>query len=135
MSRLFPICSRCNTGHFFAFLKSAHYVCSKCGYHMRLDAPTRLKMICDKRTFVPFGKDIKSVDVLNFPKYRDKLEQSMQETKINEAVITGTCEIKGHPTTIGVMEPNFIMASMGSAVGEKITRQLELAVEAGLPAV
>lgn len=135
MSLLFPICSRCNTSHFFAFLKSAHYVCSKCGYHLRLDAPTRLKMICDKRTFAPFDKNLKSVDVLDFPKYRDKLLISMQETKSNEAVITGFCEIKGHPTTIGVMEPNFIMASMGSAVGEKITRQLEYSAEAGLPAV
>ncbi len=135
MSLLFPKCSRCNTSHFIAFLKNAHYVCSKCGYHMRLDAPTRLKMICDKRTFAPLDKDVKSVDVLDFPKYRDKLEKSMQETKSNEAVLTGTCEIKGHPTTIGVMEPNFIMASMGSALGEKITRQLEYAAENGLPAV
>ncbi len=86
MFRLFPVCSRCNTSHFFAFLKNAHYVCSKCGYHLRLDALTRLKLICDKRTFVPFNKNLKSVDVLNFPKYRDKLEKSIQETKTNEAI-------------------------------------------------
>ena len=135
MSRLFPKCTRCNTSHFVTFLKSAHYVCSKCGYHLRLDSETRIKMICDKKSFVPFDEGLKSVDVLNFPKYLDKLQKSMQETKLNEAVKTGTCTIKGFPTTLGIMEPGFIMASMGSVLGEKITRQLEYSLENGLPAI
>lgn len=135
MSRLFPKCTRCNTSHFVTFLKSAHYVCSKCGFHLRLDVSTRIKMLCDKKSFKEIDKDIKSVDVLDFPKYVDRLQKSINETKINEAVVTGECKIKGFPTTLGVMEPGFIMASMGSVVGEKITRQLEYARENKLPAI
>ncbi len=132
---LFPRCSRCQTSHFVAFLKHAHYVCSKCGYHFRLDAPARIKMICDKKTFQPFDKDMKSVDPLDFPNYQDRVQGLMTETKLNEAVITGTCKIKGHATTFAVMDARFLMASMGSVVGEKITRMLEYAVENQLPAI
>lgn len=135
MSRLFPKCTRCNTSHFITFLKSAHYVCSKCGYHFRLDVTARIKMICDKKTFKPFDENMKSVDVLNFPAYEDRVQKAMHDTKINEAVVTGECEIKGFPATIGIMEPGFIMASMGAVVGEKITRQLEFSLENKLPAI
>lgn len=135
MSKLFPRCSRCNTSHFIAFLKKAHYVCSKCGHHLRLDALARIKMVCDKKTFIPFDEGMQSVDVLDFPRYQERLQKSMKETKSNEAVVTGTCKINGYPTTIGVMEPNFIMASMGSVVGEKVTRQLEYSLENHVPAI
>ncbi len=135
MSRLFPKCTRCNTSHFVTFLKNAHYVCSKCGYHLRLEVVTRIKMLCDKKSFEEIDKDIKSVDVLDFPKYRDRLQKSIDANKMNEAVVTGKCKIKGFPTTLGIMEPWFIMASMGSVVGEKITRQLEYALENRLPAI
>jgi acetyl-CoA carboxylase carboxyl transferase subunit beta len=100
-----------------------------------LDAETRIKMLCDKKSMKPFNENIKSQDPLNFPKYREKLQQSVEVTKLNEAIVTGTCTIKGFPTAIGIMEPNFIMASMGSVVGEKVTRMLEYAVDNHLPAV
>ncbi|MCP5054322.1 MAG: acetyl-CoA carboxylase carboxyltransferase subunit beta [bacterium] len=135
MSRLFPKCTRCQTSHFVALLKRAHYVCSKCGFHLRLDSETRINSICDRRSFKPMDENLKSVDPLSFPKYREKIEKSMATTKINEAIVTGTCTIKGFPTTFGAMEPNFIMASMGSVVGEKVTRMLEYALENHLPAV
>jgi acetyl-CoA carboxylase carboxyl transferase subunit beta len=92
-------------------------------------------MVCDKKTFIPFDESMKSVDVLDFPKYTERLQKSIKETKANEAVVTGTCKIKGYAATIGVMEPNFIMASMGSVVGEKVTRQLEYSLENHLPAI
>ncbi len=135
MSRLFPKCTRCQTTHFISFLKHAHYVCSRCGCHIRLDVETRIKLICDRRNLKFFDENLKSEDPLCFPKYREKLHQSVETTKLNEAIVTGTCTIKGHPTTIGVMEPNFIMASMGSVVGEKVTRQLEYSIENHLPAI
>ena len=135
MSRLFPKCNRCQTSHFVAFMKHAHYVCSKCGYHLRLDAETRIKMLCDKKEFKPMDEALKSKDPLAFPKYREKLDQSMEATKMNEAIVTGTCTIKGCPAAIGVMEPNFIMASMGSVVGEKVARLLEHAGQNHLPAI
>ena len=135
MSRLFPKCTRCQTSHFVSFLKHAHYVCSKCGFHLRLDSAMRIKMLCDKRSFKPFDEDMKSGDPLGFPKYPEKLRQSMEATKVNEAIITGVCTIKGFSTTLGVMEPNFIMASMGSVVGEKVTRMLEYSFENHIPAI
>jgi acetyl-CoA carboxylase carboxyl transferase subunit beta len=92
-------------------------------------------MLCDKKSFKPLDEHMKSEDPLDFPKYQEKLQQSMETTKLNEAILTGTCTIKGFPTAVGVMEPNFIMASMGSVVGEKVTRLLEHAVENHLPAL
>lgn len=135
MTLLFPKCSRCNTGHFVGFLKHAHYVCSKCGCHFRLDIPTRVKMICDKRHFEPLDEGLKSTDPLDFPKYKDKVQTLMKETKLDEAVATGTCKIKGYATTLGIMDTRFMMASMGSVVGEKITRMLEYAANNSLPAI
>jgi acetyl-CoA carboxylase carboxyl transferase subunit beta len=92
-------------------------------------------MLCDKKSFQPLDENIISEDPLEFPKYRDKLRQSMVATKLNEAIVTGTCTIKDFPTTIGVMEPNFIMASMGSVVGEKVARMLEYAILNHIPAL
>ena len=135
MSKLFPRCSKCQTGHFVSFLKRAHYICSKCGYHLRLDAPTRIKMLCDKKSFEEFDENMKSLDPLTFPKYAGRVEELMEKTKMNEAVVTGLCKIKGQPTTFGVMDSGFLMASMGSVVGEKITRMLEYAADNRLPAI
>ncbi len=135
MSKLFIKCPRCKTTHFISFLKHSAYVCSKCGYHFRLDAPTRIKMLCDKGSFSEFDKEMKSLDPLSFPKYKEKLEKSMKNTGLKEAVVTGKCRIGGYKTTFGVMDPRFIMASMGSVVGEKITRMLEYAHDNYLPAI
>lgn len=135
MSLLFPKCGKCNTSHFVAFLKRSHYVCSKCGHHLRVDAPARIKMLCDKKSFKEFDKDMKSIDPLDFPKYGDRVQELMDKTKQNEAVLTGTCKIKGILTTFGVMDSRFMMASMGSVVGEKITRMLEYAAVNHLPAI
>ncbi len=135
MTRLFPKCTNCQTSHFVSFLKRAHFVCSRCGYHLRLDGATRVKMICDRRSFKELDKDIKSLDPLNFPRYRDRVQKAMAVTRVNSAITTGVATIKGYPTTFGVMEPDFIMASMGSALGEKVTRMLEYSLENRLPAI
>jgi len=78
---------------------------------------------------------MKSVDPLGFPKYEEKLKEAMKESGINEAVVWGTAEIEGESTVLCVMEPNFIMGSMGSVVGEKITRAFEYAIENRLPII
>jgi len=135
MSRLFIKCNECGTTHFISFMKRNHYVCSRCSYHTRLDASTRIKMLCDKRSFAELDSEMRSADPLNFPKYKQKLSQSMEATRQQEAIITGTAKINGYPHTIGVMEPGFIMASMGSVVGEKVTRMLEYSCSHKLPAI
>ncbi len=135
MSKLFISCQNCRTTHFISFLKHAHYVCSKCGYHARLNALIRIKMLCDRKSFQELDAHMKSTDPLNFPKYSDKLKKSIETVKQNEAVVTGTAAVTGHQTCFGAMEPDFIMASMGSVVGEKVTRMLEYACENRLPAI
>jgi acetyl-CoA carboxylase carboxyl transferase subunit beta len=92
-------------------------------------------MICDKRSFQELDGDIKSADPLGFPKYEDKISKSMAATRRSEAIVTGTAKINGHPHTIGIMEPGFIMASMGSVVGEKVTRMLEYSCLQGIPSI
>ena len=135
MSKLFIKCPECNTTHFISFLKRGYYVCSKCKYHFRLDAPTRIKMLCDKKSFEEFDKNLKSSDPLMFPDYKEKLEKTVESAKQNEAVVTGVCKINGFKATMGIMDPRFFMASMGSVVGEKITRMLEYSLEKRIPSI
>lgn len=135
MSKLFIKCPKCNTTHFISFLKMNNYVCSKCDFHMRVDAKTRIKQLCDKKTFTEFDKNLKSINILDFPEYDAKLIKALAATKVNEAVLTGVAEIGGIKTTLGAMDPTFIMASMGSVVGEKITRMFEYSYENKIPAV
>jgi acetyl-CoA carboxylase carboxyl transferase subunit beta len=135
ISKFFLKCPKCNVSHFISFYKHAQFVCSRCGFHARLDAHTRIKQLCDRGTFQEIDIALKSTDPLNFPKYRSKLAESIETTKLKEAVVTGLCKINGCRAAIAVLEPNFIMASMGSVVGEKITRMLERATKNRLPAV
>ncbi len=135
MAKLFIKCPKCKTTHFIAFLKHSQYVCTRCNYYFRLDAPTRIKYLCDKGSFKELFGNLKSSDPLNFPRYREKLEKLSKETGLNEAIITGTCKIGGTETAFGAMDPRFIMASMGSVVGEKVTRLFEYAIENELPVV
>jgi len=135
LSRLFVTCSQCHTTHFISFLKHSHYVCSKCGYHFRIDAPNRIKKLCDRGSFFELDQGLKSADPLNFPGYQQKIDDAMIATGINEAVITGVATINDIRTALAILEPRFIMASMGSVVGEKITRLVEYATDHMLPAV
>lgn len=135
MSKLFIKCSECGTTHFISFLKRNYYVCSRCSYHTRLDASIRIRMLCDKKSFQEFDSELKSTDPLEFPKYKDKISKAMAATRRSEAIVTGTAKINGYPHTIGIMEPDFIMASMGSVVGEKVTRMLEFSCLHNLPAI
>jgi len=135
MIRFFKKCPECDVSHFLSFLKLAHYVCNKCGYNFNLKVYSRIGSFCDRGSFHEFDKDMKSVDPLEFPNYRDRLDRAVRETKHNEAMATGMGKIGKFPTTLGVMNADFIMASMGSVVGEKITRMLEYSAAEGIPAI
>ncbi len=135
LNRLFVQCPQCQTTHFIAFFRSAHFVCSRCGHHSRLDPPHWIKQICDRGTFRSLFANLKSLDPLGFPQYREKLEAAMRTASGWEAVVTGTAEIGGQPAALAIMDPGFIMASMGSVVGEKIARLLEHAADLRLPVV
>ncbi|MDD5252957.1 MAG: acetyl-CoA carboxylase, carboxyltransferase subunit beta [Candidatus Omnitrophota bacterium] len=113
-------------------------VCPKCNYHFGLTAYERINTIFDKDTFSEFDKDMFSVDPLDFkgPKtYKEKLKQDQDLTGLKDAVISGEGKINSKPAVIAVTDSRFIMGSMGSVVGEKITRAIEYATKNKLPMI
>ncbi|MBZ2111115.1 acetyl-CoA carboxylase, carboxyltransferase subunit beta [Streptococcus infantis] len=110
-------------------------ICPHCGYTFRISAQERLALTIDMGTFLEMFKGIETQDPLNFPGYRRKLTLMRERTGLDEAVVTGTALIKGEKVALGIMDSNFIMASMGTVVGEKITRLFEYATAEKLPVV
>ena len=109
--------------------------CPHCGHHFRIGARTRIKALCDRDSFQELFSDIETIDPLKFPGYQDKMDRSRQICGEAEGVICGTAMIRRQPCAMFVMEPGFMMGSMGSVVGEKITRLFEYAAEKELPVV
>ena len=110
-------------------------VCPNCGKHFRLSARRRIKQIADEGTFKEIGEDILTKNPLHFEEYMKKVESLKEKTKIDEAVKCGICEIEGQKAVLGVMDGNFLMGSMGQAVGERITLAIETAIKKKLPLV
>lgn len=110
-------------------------VCPQCNFHFRIGAKERVAYLIDENTFEEFDKNMKSKNPLDFAGYEKKIAQAMENTELNEAVITGIGRIEGEKAVICVMDSNFMMASMGSVVGEKITRAVEKAIELRLPVI
>ena len=113
----------------------AERVCPSCGYTFRISAFERLSLTVDKGSFEELFTGIETTDPLHFPNYREKLAKMREKTGLDEAVLTGTAMIKDQKLALGIMDSNFIMASMGTVVGEKITRLFEYATEHQLPVV
>lgn len=109
-------------------------VCS-CGHHFRMRARQRINLLVDKNTFREMFSDLETGNPLDFPGYEKKLETVKNISREDEAVICGTAEIDGQPCAMFVMEPYFMMGSMGSVVGEKITSLFEYAVEHRMPVI
>lgn len=101
----------------------------------RLCARARIESIIDKATFIEYDKDLKTINPLEFPEYEDKIAKAQENSGETEAVITGEGDINGNKTIICVMNPKFMMGSMGSVVGEKITRAIEAAEKKRLPII
>lgn len=113
-------------------------VCPKCDYHFRISAHERLDLTLDPDTFTEFDRDLKSTDFLDFQdskSYQDRIEAAMKKGIGKEAVICGEGLIEGTPVQIAVFDFTFMGGSMGSVVGEKITRLIERAMERRTPAV
>ncbi|PSL44078.1 acetyl-CoA carboxylase carboxyltransferase subunit alpha [Salsuginibacillus halophilus] len=128
-------CPSCKTIVYSKELKKNDNVCQSCGHHFPLGAWDRIQSLCDEGSFREFDRGMTSVDPLSFPDYAEKLEKDRQKTGLNEAVVTGQAEIESHPLILGVMDSQFRMGSMGSAVGEKIARACEAAAAEELPFV
>lgn len=110
-------------------------VCPNCNYHGRMTARERLDITVDKGSFIEFDKNMKSCNPINYPEYEEKQQELREKTGLSDAVITGEATIKGSRTIIAVMDSRYMMASMGSVVGEKITRAFETATEKKLPII
>lgn len=114
----------------------ANYMsCIECNTNFRVNCRERINLTMDKDSFVELFKGIKSKNPLEYPGYEDKIEKLMDKTGIEEAVLTGGGKINGIKTIIAVMDSTFIMGSMGSVVGEKITRAIEYATKYSLPII
>jgi acetyl-CoA carboxylase carboxyl transferase subunit beta len=102
-------------------------VCPKCAHHNPLDSESRVASLVDEESWDPMDLHLRSGNPLGFNAYQEKVEGNMKKTGLNEAVATGRAAIRGYPVTLGVMDFRFQGASMGSVVGEKITRAVEAA--------
>lgn len=128
-------CPRCQSIVTLKRYEELHRVCPNCNYHGRLSAPDRIAMTVDKDSFSEFDADMLSCDPISFPDYPQKQQELRESTGLKDAIITGTANIRGIKTVIGVMDSRYMMASMGSVVGEKITRAFEYATENNLPVI
>jgi acetyl-CoA carboxylase carboxyl transferase subunit beta len=111
-------------------------VCPECGHHFRLSARVRIDQLADPGSFEELFTDLEPADPLKFTDkkpYKDRLKTEQLKTGNRDAVVCGRAFIKGRPIALAAMDPTFMMGSMGSVVGEKITRTIELAVEEKLP--
>ncbi len=132
-------CPACKQLDYRSELEVKLRVCTHCGYHHRIGARTRIAMLVDPATFEETHTGLRSGDPLDFSvgedRYTQRVARAQQATQLEDALVTGTAEIEGTPLALGVMDPNFMMASMGGAVGERFCRFAEDAIQARLPVV
>ena len=127
-------CPNCHKSIPLSRLWAQNLVCA-CGHHFRMKARQRLSLICDRGSFMELFRGVKAGNPLDFPGYSEKIETARTASGEEEAVICGTAALEGQNCCLFAMEPYFMMGSMGSAVGEKITRLFEYATEHRLPVI
>lgn len=128
-------CSKCGSIIYNEDLANNYYVCSNCNNHLRINASTRINLTFDPNSFVKVGEDIKETNPLNFEGYEEKIKKNKRTSGSSEAVITGFGKINGIRVAAAIMDSFFMMGSMGTVVGERITNLIELAIENRLPLI
>lgn len=128
-------CKGCDKHVFRKNIEENLNICPSCSCHYKFKARDRIDLLIDKGSFVEFNSNIETQDPLNFPNYKEKLEKYKESTNESEAVITGYGRVNGIKTVISVMNPDFMMGSMGSIVGDKITYSIEYAAKNNLPVI
>lgn len=126
-------CPKCNTMLLTTDMEENLNVCTKCNHHSRLSAKQRIKLLADENSFQEHDAQLESTNILDFPGYDAKLAKAKQ--KANESVICGECLMDGIKAVLCVMDADFMMGSMGTATGEKITRAFEYATDNELPII
>jgi len=132
---LWTKCPKCGTMVFDKELDENLKVCTHCQHHFPIGSRERIHSLVETCTFEEMDPDLSSVDILNFTgvaSYTSKLEDYQRSTGLKDAVVTGVCRIAAHRVALGVMDFSFLGGSMGSVVGEKLTRLIEKATEKGL---
>ncbi|HVF30238.1 MAG TPA: acetyl-CoA carboxylase, carboxyltransferase subunit beta [Pyrinomonadaceae bacterium] len=129
---IFVKCPECDNSLYKRELVESFQVCSHCNYHFRFPARERLETLFDGGEYEPLDEEVTSGDPLEFfdtKPYKDRIEQAKENSGLPEAIVSGTGKVGGHLVYAGAMDMSFIGGSMGSAVGEKITRLIERALE------
>ena len=132
---LWKKCEKCGALLYDRDLEKNFYVCQECGHHQRISAWKRIAQIADAGSFEEFDAVMTERNALNFPDYEKKLEAMRKSTGLNEGVVYGLCTIHGEQAVLAVMDARFMMGSMGTIVGEKITRAIETATRLKLPVI
>jgi acetyl-CoA carboxylase carboxyl transferase subunit beta len=135
---LWTRCPSCEAMLYRKTVEQNLHVCPHCEHHFRIDADERIRQLCDPDSFEELWDEMRSLDVLAFvdqKKYGDRLRAETAKTGRNDAVRCGRGYIKGRPVVLAAMDGRFMMGSMGSVVGEKITRAIELATEEDKPLI
>nr|YP_010291546.1 acetyl-CoA carboxylase carboxyltransferase beta subunit [Rapatea paludosa]ULQ67552.1 acetyl-CoA carboxylase carboxyltransferase beta subunit [Rapatea paludosa] len=132
-------CENCYGLNYKKFFRSKMNICEQCGYHLKMSSSDRIELSIDPGTWDPMDEDMVSIDPIEFRSeeepYRDRIDSYQRKTGLTEAVQTGIGQLKGIPIAIGVMDFQFMGGSMGSVVGEKITRLIEYATNRSLPVI
>ncbi len=129
-------CDECGEIIYKRELDKKLYVCPKCDYHFRIGSSEYIKIFIDKGSFKEFNQNISSIDPLKFKdnkKYSDRYKTAIQKTGLTEAVVTGQGKIERIPVIIGIMDFSFLGGSMGSVVGEKVSRAADVALKEQKP--
>ena len=132
---LFQKCPGCSRILCVQDLEENAYVCPECGHYWRIGARSRIHMVLDKGSFNEWDPHLETADPLQFPGYQQKLEKIRAASGLDEAVLTGSGTVRKLPVAVGVMSADFMMGSMGSVVGEKLTRMIERATAERLPVI
>ena len=133
---LWTKCVHCDSHLLKEYLAANQMVCPVCDYHFRINARTRIEQLFDEGSFEELFAEIRPTDTLEFvdtESYKDRIERAHAKTGLNDAVVTGLAKIKGHKIATAIMDFDFMGGSMGSVVGEKVTRIIEKAIELRLP--
>nr|YP_010694206.1 AccD [Impatiens morsei]WCD66899.1 AccD [Impatiens morsei] len=132
-------CENCYGLNYKKFLKSKMNICEECGYHLKISSSDRIELLIDPGTWDPMDEDMVSLDPIEFHSeaepYKDRIASYQKNTGLTEVVQTGIGQLNSIPIAIGVMDFEFMGGSMGSVVGEKITRLIEYATKKALPLI
>jgi acetyl-CoA carboxylase carboxyl transferase subunit beta len=132
---MYEKCPSCSTVFSKKEMSESGRVCPSCGYHLKIGALERIRLISDPNSFIEAAAGMTSYNILNFPDYRQVLKEAKQASGLNEAYVFGSCTINSMPAVVGVLDSSFVMGSMGVVVGEKIAMSVELAQKERLPLI